>query len=331
MSPGLLQLSGMVVDLVHRLDHLPAPGEEVETATFQMTPGGGFNAMVAARRMGIGVTYGGVLGQGPLAEIASRGLAAEGIALATHSRATIDQGSCVVIVDGTGERSFITHHGAEREVDAAHLGALSATTYDFVLLTGYSLYKPKSAAAFLDWLPGLARPPQLLFDPGPTVAFIPRPVLDQVMQRADWVSANAAEAVVMTGEQDAEACASHLAAGRAGALVRIGAGGCWLSHGGRTVLVPGFSVAAIDTNGAGDAHDGVFMAALIRGFDPADAALIANAAAALSTTRIGPATAPGLAETRRFLAARGVGLAAHENWERAQPGATDAPKEEDRE
>jgi sugar/nucleoside kinase (ribokinase family) len=331
MRDGLLQLSGVVVDIVHRLDHLPGPGEEVETDTFEMTPGGGFNAMAAARRMGVKVTYGGVLGQGPLAEIARRGLEEEGIALATPRRAAIDQGSCVVIVDGMGERSFITHHGAEREVDAVHLDALSATAHEFALLTGYSLYKPKSAEAFLGWLPGLARPPRLLFDPGPTVASIPRSAIDQAMQRADWVSANAAEAMVLTGEQDAAEAALRLAAGRTGALVRCGAAGCWFSHGGRTAHVQGFAVEAIDTNGAGDAHDGVFMAAMIMGFGPWDAALIANAAAALSTTRIGPATSPDLAETRQFLDARGAIRATHENWDWVQPGATDALHEEERE
>ena len=126
MSGGLLQLSGVVVDLVHQVDHLPAPGEEVETPTFQMTAGGGFNAMAAARRMGVTVTYGGVLGTGPLAEIAMRGLDAEGISLSLAKRAPIDQGSCAVIVDHTGERSFITHHGAEREIDLTHLGSLHA-------------------------------------------------------------------------------------------------------------------------------------------------------------------------------------------------------------
>jgi sugar/nucleoside kinase (ribokinase family) len=331
MSGGLLQLSGVVVDLVHRLDHLPAPGEEVETSTFQMTPGGGFNAMAAARRMGASVTYGGVLGQGPLAEIALQGLAAEGVAIATQRRAEIDQGSCVVIVDAMGERSFITHHGAEREVDLAHLGSISAAAHRFALLTGYSLYKPNSAAAFLSWLPGLARPPLLFFDPGPTLADIPRPTVANALARADWVSANASEAAVLTGEEDPAEAAAGLAIGRSGALVRRGPDGCWLSHGGLTSHVPGFAVRAIDTNGAGDAHDGVFMAAMMMGFDPLDAALIANAAAAISTTRIGPATSPDATETRQFMAARGASLATNENWERAQPGAKDAPKEEDRE
>ena len=108
MRGGLLQLSGMVVDIVQRVDHLPAAGEEVETSEFRMTAGGGFNAMAAARRMGIPVTYGGILGQGPLAEIVADAMRAEGIAIAVERRAAMEQGSCIVIVDRTGERSFIT-------------------------------------------------------------------------------------------------------------------------------------------------------------------------------------------------------------------------------
>ena len=50
-------------------------------------------------------------------------------------------------------------------------------------------------------------------------------------------------------------------------------------------------VHAIDTNGAGDAHVGSFIAALARGARPAAAARHANVAAALATTREGPATA----------------------------------------
>lgn len=331
MSGGLLQLSGVVVDFVHRVDHLPLPGEEVETGDFLMTAGGGFNAMAAARRMGTGVTYGGVLGQGPLADIALAALRAERIALATETRSPIDQGSCAVLVEANGERSFITHHGAERAVDAHHLKSLSTAEYDYALLTGYSLYKPASAAAFLGWLPTLPKPPLLVFDPGPTVADIPRDTLERGMARADWVSANAAEALLLTGEVEPSAAARSLARGRVGAIVRRGADGCWLSSEGETLHIPGFSVDAIDTNGAGDTHDGVFIAAMIVGFEPPDAATIANAAAALSATVIGPATSPDATQTRQFLEARGAKLATPESWERAQPGGKDAHQKEDRE
>lgn len=300
----LLQLSGIVIDLVHRVDHLPAPGEEVETPSFAMTAGGGFNAMVAARRMGADVTYGGVLGSGLLAEIAVRQLAEEGIAIAAAGRADIDQGSCAVIVDASGERSFISHHGAERRVTPGHLAALDAASYAFALLTGYSLYKPESAAAFMPWLKALGRPPLLFFDPGPTVAEIPLNALDAVMARADWVSANSREASVLTGFSNPATAAQALSLNRAGALVRRGAEGCWLGLSGSVTHHPGFAVDCIDSNGAGDTHDGAFIAALLRGETPVAAARLANAAAALSTTREGPATSPDLAETRRFLAAR---------------------------
>jgi sugar/nucleoside kinase (ribokinase family) len=48
----------------------------------------------------------------------------------------------------------------------------------------------------------------------------------------------------------------------------------------------------VDSTGAGDAHAGVFLAALADGLDPAAAARRANAAAALAVTLPGPATSP---------------------------------------
>lgn len=319
MSRGLLQLSGIVIDFVHAIDHLPSAGEEVETTAFSIAAGGGFNAMVAAKRMGASVTYGGVLGTGFLAEIAAGALASERIPVAGQRRAAIDQGSCAVIVDNTGERSFISHHGAERRVDRAHLESLDASAYAFALLTGYSLYKPESAAAFVPWLSTLSRPPQLLFDPGPIVADIPKAALDPVMARADWVSANAREALVLTGEADPARAALRLARGRTGALVRRGPDGCWLADGSGVSHVAGFQVECVDSNGAGDAHDGAFLAALMDGASAREAAILANAAAALSTTRVGPAASPDLEETRRFLGRGGQEAAAGRCY-RVQPG-----------
>jgi sugar/nucleoside kinase (ribokinase family) len=59
----------------------------------------------------------------------------------------------------------------------------------------------------------------------------------------------------------------------------------------------------IDSTGAGDAHTGVFVAAMATGLDPVSAARRANWAAADSVTRRGPATAPTKEELETFLAA----------------------------
>jgi sugar/nucleoside kinase (ribokinase family) len=68
------------------------------------------------------------------------------------------------------------------------------------------------------------------------------------------------------------------------------------------VPIPAPAVTAVDTTGAGDAHSGVFLAALADGLPAADAARRANAAAALAVTRPGPATSPARAELDAWLA-----------------------------
>ena len=72
----------------------------------------------------------------------------------------------------------------------------------------------------------------------------------------------------------------------------------------RPVHLTAPAVHAVDTTGAGDAHSGVFLAALADGLSAADAARRANAAAALAVTRPGPATSPDRAELDTWLARR---------------------------
>ena len=64
---------------------------------------------------------------------------------------------------------------------------------------------------------------------------------------------------------------------------------------------------ALDSNGAGDAHTGVLIAALAGGHDAVQAATRANAAAALAVTRRGPATAPNAKEVDTLVGKTGRG------------------------
>jgi ribokinase len=67
-------------------------------------------------------------------------------------------------------------------------------------------------------------------------------------------------------------------------------------------VVPGFPVEAVDTTGAGDVFNGALAVALAEGSDAIDAVRFANAAAALSVTKLGAQpSAPARAETEAFL------------------------------
>jgi len=131
-------------------------------------------------------------------------------------------------------------------------------------------------------------------------------VLDAALARADWLSCNEREAKLLTGATDAASAALALTKSSRGVLVRLGAHGCLLGVAGEITAVPGFTVDAVDTNGAGDAHNGAFLAALAAGLSPREAALRGNACAAIAVSRFGPATAPTLDEVVDLVARASV-------------------------
>lgn len=302
MSGGLVQLHGAVVDLIYRVRAVPASGEEAIVTGFATAPGGGFNAAAAAVRSGLPVHYAGVLGTGPFAERVAGALAAEEIAVAGPRDAERDQGCCVVMVEPSGERSFVGAPGAEGFVTHAQLAGIPLGGRAWSALSGYQLHYEGSRDAFARWLGSDAALPPLIFDPSPVVAALGPAPLRAAMTRAAWITANQREAAQLSGHDDPAAAAASLAAGREGAVVRQGAAGCVVASGGRTEAVPPHRVRARDTNGAGDAHLGAFVAGLSRGMTAALAARHANVAAALSTLEDGPATAPRWAEVEAALA-----------------------------
>ena len=287
----LIQLSGVIVDLIYWIDAVPVAGTEAIVHRHALAAGGGFNAMVAARRAGLPVAYAGTLGTGPFADIAAGALADEGITFLRPRKAGLDQGCCTVLIDARGERTFIAAEGADGVVSDADLAMVVPGPEDWLLLSGYALGYSGSRAALTHWLrPGLP----LVFDPSPLVTAIAPESVKAAMSAARWISANRAEAEALTGLGDPAQAALVLGKGRAkgGAVVRDGANGCYLASGGQVAQVPGHKVSPVDTNGAGDAHIGAFIAGLAFGDDPLTAARIANVTAALSTLKEGPSTAP---------------------------------------
>ena len=87
-------------------------------------------------------------------------------------------------------------------------------------------------------------------------------------------------------------------------VLRVGPEGCWVIQGEQITRVPGFDVRTVDTTGAGDTHNGIFLAQLARGESPSQSARIANAGAALATEQFGPATSPSIDVIQSWLATR---------------------------
>lgn len=302
--PRLLHTGQVIIDLVMALPRLPASGGDVlaESACFEA--GGGFNVMAAAARNGLPVVYLGRHGQGRFGDLAREAMQREGVRMSLPASAGADTGLCVALTEASAERTFISHIGAEGELSAEDLAQVEVAPGDYLYVSGYSLLQESKARALVDWLLALPRSIPLMFDPGPLAGAADSPLMAALLPRIDIWSSNRAEALHFTAtSQLAEALAQlqDWLSPAALLVLRDGPRGCWISHQGRAVQVPGFKVEAVDSNGAGDAHAGVLIAGLAAGLEPLTAARRANAAAAIAVTRRGPATAPGHAEVDALL------------------------------
>jgi ribokinase len=120
-----------------------------------------------------------------------------------------------------------------------------------------------------------------------------RPLGADALSKLSILAVNETEAEFVTGRKVAsdrdvrEAAVALLARGPKTVVLTLGARGAYVAGDGVRALVTGFPVAAVDTTAAGDVHCGTLAVALVEGRPVVEAVRFANAAAALSVTRLG--------------------------------------------
>ena len=348
---GRVVLMGQIlVDLAVRGEALPAPGGDVWASDEGMHVGGGFNALVAARRMGAQAVSLSPIGQGPYSLLIQQALQRAEITDAGPRIDGIDNGFCIAFTDQSGERTFISTRGAETRAPASAWADFTATMRpgDVLYIDGYLMDHPANRQAAQAALEALPEGVQVILDVSPVIG-IPQglPMRDVIVsmnhREAQQIINQSAERALeqeqgQSREQGQEQGQSqeHCQAREAGSVasllgrpvvVRAGAAGAYFArpaavtaevsaaapalapaewpaaapaatpdvtsaNAADVTYIPTPRVAAIDTNGAGDAHSGVLAAALAQAIPLERALLLANCAGALSTTLVGPASCP---------------------------------------
>ena len=295
-----------LVDVTVEVPGLPARGQNAMATSYARHAGGATNILVAAARQGARAVHAGAIGTGPNADLVRAALAADGVGVAAPPVPGLDTGISFVMVEPTAERTFVTTLGAERHLTLTALASARPEPGDLVCVTGYSLVVATTRDPLLDWLPGLPAGVRVVLDPGAAFAALPDAVREAMLGLTHVWTGNLEESGALAGganmAEAADAVASLLA-DAAVVVVRDGAEGCAVRADGRTTVVPGFPRTPVDTNGAGDAHTGILLAAIASGTPWVEACRRANAGAAIKVTRRGPSTAPTAAEIDAFLAA----------------------------
>ena len=300
---GRVVLMGQIlVDLAVRGEALPSPGGDVWAIDEGMHVGGGFNALVAARRMGAEAVSLSPIGDGPYSSLIQAALTREGIADLGPRIAGIDNGFCIAFTDRTGERTFISTKGAETMATASAWADFVRTMHpgDVLYVDGYLMDHPANREAAEAALRVLPEGVRVLLDVSPVIG-----IPESLPARHAIISMNSVEARAIAQQSRLDgylpfgslSCRLAQTLGR-DTLIRLGASGALFARSGSpdsetsAAQIPTPTVDAVDTNGAGDAHSGVLAASLALGIPLERGLVLANCAGALASTVPGPASCP---------------------------------------
>jgi ribokinase len=268
-------------DMIVRVSRIPLAGETILGGKFHIAAGGkGANQAVGAARAGGRVTFIAHMGKDSFGDQAIAGLRRDGIDVRCVTRdQSAASGVALICVAPDGENSIAVASGANAALSSADV--------------------KRAASAAKAGVPFILNPAPARALPG------------SLLKLVSILTPNETEAQMLTGitvtDEPAAARAAEIlrARGARTVILTLGARGAFLADAKVQQLVPGFKVKPVDTTAAGDVFNGALAVALAEGRTLADAVRFANAAAALSVTRLGAQpSAPMRAAIERFMHAR---------------------------
>ena len=275
-------------DMIMQLDKIPVPGETVIGGEFSTAAGGkGANQAVAAARAGGNVTFIASVGTDLLGAQAVEGFIRDGINVEYIDK--IDNaasGVALIFVDKKGENSIAVASGANLSLLPENItnSKQIISQSDILLMQLESPIETVTEAAQVAHAAGV----KVILNPAPA-----QPLDDELLKMVSILTPNETETELLTNVKvDDEASASKAAKvllekGVGCVLVTLGARGVFLANGERQGLIPGFKVKAVDTTAAGDVFNGALTVGLAEEMEIEKAIRFANAAAALSVTKLG--------------------------------------------
>ena len=290
----LLVYGDASIDVSLRVERLPDPGLDAAARGPRLTPGGSAaNCAAAAARLGARVDLVAAVGDDPFSDLLIEDLDRHGVGTDGVWITPGPSPLVVTLIDPRGQRTFISARGPAALAVPPERFLPLLEDAAIVHLSGYAFqdHGSRSTAHRLRDEARRRRIPVSL-DPSPLFAERHRADLGRLGE-IHYAFPNLHEAAALTG--------GSLPGGRRPGPPRPGVGtvvitmgdrGCLLHHGDAFEHVTAVAdVPVADTSGAGDAFAGAFLAAVLEGADPSEAASVANRTAARIITEVGGHTA----------------------------------------
>ncbi|MFE9447598.1 carbohydrate kinase family protein [Streptomyces sp. NPDC006739] len=290
---ALLVVGDVITDVVARYRGPLAAG--TDTAAVIRTVPGGAGANVACWAAHAGCADVRLLGRvgADAAGWQERELVAAGVSprLVVDPEAATGTVICLVDTGASAERTFLTDSGASLRLEPADWSDALLDGVARLHLSGYLLFsEPSRALAAVALAAARARGVPVSLDPA-SAGFLARSGPARFLafaQGLDVLLPSRDEACLLTGLPDPADAAAELSRRVPLVVAKSGAEGALVARSGSVLArVPAAPATPRDTTGAGDAFTGAFLAALVAGADPTEAAAHGCRAGALAVRRVG--------------------------------------------
>jgi ribokinase len=304
-SKHIVVIGSSNMDLVAKAPRIPITGETLLGTDFFMVPGGkGANQAVAAAKLGANVIFVARLGKDVFAEKSLENF--KSVHINTKHIVQLEgvpSGVAIIAIDDNGKNIIIVIPGANGKLmpaDAEKASADIASAGVVVCQLEIPIETVEKAAVL-----AAQNKVSFILDPAPA-----RPLSDKLLSMVDVIKPNEIEAQTITGikvvdiNTASKAADWLLAKGVQNVIITLGDKGALLANKNGKETIESRRVKAIDSTAAGDAFTGALAFGLANGKSLKEAAVYANAVAAISVTRFGAqASMPTKKEVDAFIAA----------------------------
>lgn len=276
MKPALI-IGSTCVDVILNLDHLPVTEEDLHPHSQSMSIGGcAYNVSNMLRLLHAPHTFITPIAGGIYGDYVYKHFTRNQIPVNVYLPEK-ENGCCYCLVEATGERTFLSCHGAEYTFQEEWMERFSADEHYLTYVCGLEIEEAtgENLISYLEKHPQL----EVCYAPGPRGCLVPEDRTKRIFALHPILHINELESLQLSGRSNmVDAARALQEITKNTVIITLGARGAYCLEKGKTgYVVPSVKAEKkADTIGAGDAHIGTILACLTNGMELRESIAYAN-------------------------------------------------------